>query len=78
MIAMLKRWHAWLAEHSAYLYALLAIFPEVWLQSTELQAMLPATLVSRIAPFIAVLGFALRLRRSFKTVRPDESDKAGA
>jgi hypothetical protein len=74
----LKRVHAWLASHSAYFYALLAVFPEVWLQSPDLQAMLPATLVSRIAPFVAVIGFALRVRKGLPKPPHDDTDEAGA
>lgn len=46
---------------SAHLFAILAIFPAVWLASPDLQQLLPPRVVSAVAPFIAALGFAVRL-----------------
>lgn len=54
-----RHWWRW---HSTWVFAVLAIFPTVWLASPGLQALLPPKLVSAIAPFVAVVGFLVRLR----------------
>lgn len=75
----LVRLHGWLKGHQAYFWTLLAVFPEVWLHSADLQALLPAALVSRIAPFVAAIGFALRVRQGLRQApQPDDTDQAGA
>lgn len=58
LVPAAKTWWKW---HSTYVFGLMAVFPVVWLQSADLQALLPATLVSKIAPFVAVIGFIVRL-----------------
>lgn len=70
-----RDWWKW---HSTYVFAVLAIFPAVWLESSDLQALLPPSLVSKIAPFVAAAGFLLRLRAQGKKTLPDDTDKAGA
>lgn len=76
---LITRWHVWLKAHSAYFWGTLAIFPEIWVASPDLQAMLPAVLVSRIASVIAVLAFGLKIRASIKAAKlADDTDKAGA
>lgn len=71
-----RNWWKW---HSTYVFGVLAIFPMVWLNSPELQTLLPAALVSKIAPLIGVLGFLLRLRAQMpKLPKPNPSDEAGA
>lgn len=60
-----KNWWKW---HSTYIYAVMGIFPLVWLNSPELQAMLPPTLVSKLAPVLAGIGFFLRLRSQAGTL----------
>lgn len=62
-----RNWWKW---HSTYVFAVLAILPEVWLHSPELQALLPVWLVARIAPFIGALGFFLRIRAQGQKVEP--------
>lgn len=59
-------WRNWWKWHSTYFYAVIAALPEIWLQSSDLQAMLPVHLVAKIAPFIAGLGFFLRIRKQVK------------
>lgn len=54
-----RDWWKW---HSTYFYAVLAALPEVWLNSPELQALLPLHVVAYIAPVIAGIGFFLRIR----------------
>ena len=79
MIETFKRWHRWLTAHQAYFWGLLAIFPELWVASPDLQSMLPAVVVSRVASVIAVIGFSIRLRASIKAAKAlDDTDKAGA
>lgn len=71
-----RDWWKW---HSTYVFGALAIFPMVWLNSPDLQAMLPPKLVSEIAPFIGALGFLLRIRAQAKKIpKRDASDEAGA
>lgn len=60
LVADATSWWKW---HSTYVFAVLAIFPTVWLASPELQALLPPKLVSAIAPFVAGIGFLVRLRK---------------
>lgn len=55
-----QNWWRW---HSTWVFAVLAIFPTVWLSSADLQALLPPKLVSAIAPAVAALGFLVRLRK---------------
>ncbi|UPG86840.1 hypothetical protein L2Y94_05660 [Luteibacter aegosomatis] len=75
-----RYWWKW---HSTYVFAALAVLPEVWLNSPELQALLPVWLVAKIAPVIGVLGFFLRIRAQGQrieppkpTVPPNEEPKA--
>lgn len=74
------RLHAWMKAHKAYFWGVVAIFPELWVSSPDLQAMLPAPLVSRIASAVAVISFGIRLRASLRAakLRADDTDKAGA
>lgn len=60
LVSDARNWWKW---HSTYVFAVLAIFPTVWLASPDLQALLPPRLVSMIAPPVAAIGFFLRLRR---------------
>jgi hypothetical protein len=59
LVSDASNWWKW---HSTYIFGVLAVFPVVWLESADLQALLPATLVSKIAPVVAVIGFVVRLR----------------
>lgn len=59
LVSDARNWWKW---HSTYVFAVLAIFPAVWLASPDLQALLSPRLVSTIAPFVAALGFVVRLR----------------
>lgn len=52
----------WWRLHSNWIFGAFAVFPVVWLSSPDLQAMLPPKLVSEIAPFVALLGIAARMR----------------
>lgn len=65
LVSDARNWWRW---HSTYVFAVLAIFPTVWLASPELQALLPAKLVSAIAPFVAGIGFLVRLRAQALTL----------
>jgi len=56
-------WRVWLKLHTTYFFAAIAAMPEIWLNSTDLQTLLPLSVVSHIAPMIGVLGFLLRIRR---------------
>lgn len=58
VVADARNWWKW---HSTWVFAMLAIFPAVWLSSSDLQALLSPRLVSMIAPFVAALGFVVRL-----------------
>lgn len=80
MIATLKRWHAWLKAHQAYTLAALAAFPELWAQSTDLQAHLPATVVSHVASAAMLVRFGLNVRATIAALpkAADDTDKAGA
>lgn len=60
LVSDARDWWKW---HSTYVFGLLAVFPVVWLSSSDLQALLPATLVSKIAPFVAIVGFVVRIRQ---------------
>lgn len=76
LVADAKDWWKW---HSTYVFALIGIFPIVWLNSPDLQAQLPAGAVSLIAPFMAALGFFLRIREQVKAIpKPDSTDQEGA
>lgn len=55
-----RNWWKW---HSTYVFAVLAIFPAVWLSSPDLQALISPKMVSAIAPFVAGLGFVVRLHK---------------
>lgn len=55
-----RHWWRW---HSTYVFGLVAIVPEVWLHSPDLQALLPAHVVARIAPLVGVIGFLVRIRK---------------
>lgn len=59
LVSDARNWWKW---HSTWVFAVLAIFPAVWLASPDLQALLPPRLVSIIAPPVAAIGFFLRLR----------------
>lgn len=63
-------WRSWWKWHSTYVFGVLAVLPEVWLNSPSLQAMLPIPLVAKIAPAIAVLGFLLRVRAQAAKIPP--------
>lgn len=65
LVSDARQWWRW---HSTYVFTVLAVFPAVWLASPELQAMLPPKLVSTIAPFVAVLGFLLRMRNQVASI----------
>lgn len=67
LVSDARDWWKW---HSTYVFALLAVFPTVWLASPELQALLPAKLVSAVAPFVAGIGFLVRLRAQALKIRP--------
>lgn len=67
LVSDASNWWKW---HSTYIFGVLAVFPVVWLSSPDLQALLPATLVSRIAPFVAAIGFVVRLRAQALKVPP--------
>lgn len=58
---------------STYIFAGIVGFPIVWLQSSDLQALLPPSVVSHIAPFVGVGGFLIRITR--KTIH--DHDHAG-
>ena len=62
-----RDWWKW---HSTYVFAALAVLPEVWLNSPELQALLPVWLVAKIAPVIGGLGFFLRIRAQGQRIPP--------
>jgi hypothetical protein len=62
-----RSWWKW---HSTYVFAALAVLPEVWISSPELQSMLPLWLVAKIAPFIGGLGFFLRIRAQGQKLPP--------
>jgi hypothetical protein len=62
-----RSWWKW---HSTYVFAVLAVLPEVWISSPELQSMLPLWLVAKIAPFIGGLGFLLRIRAQGQKLPP--------
>jgi len=62
-----RSWWKW---HSTYVFAALAVLPEVWISSPELQTMLPLWLVAKIAPVIGGLGFFLRIRAQGKKLPP--------
>jgi hypothetical protein len=62
-----RDWWKW---HSTYVFALLAVLPEVWLNSPELQALLPLWLVAKVAPAIAGVGFFLRIRAQASLCKP--------
>lgn len=71
-----RDWWRW---GSTYVYLVLMAFPTVWLMSPDLQALLPPKVVSAVAPFVAALGFFLRIRKQVrKEDKPDDTDKAGA
>lgn len=59
LVSDARHWWRW---HSTYVFAVMAVFPTVWLASPDLQALLPPQIVSLLAPPLAVLGFVLRLR----------------
>lgn len=74
----LRAIHAWLRARSAYFFAAMALFPQIWLESPDLQALLPATWVSRIAQVVAVVAFLGKLRSSLRTLpKSDDTDQAG-
>lgn len=58
----------WWKLHSNWVFGVLAVFPVVWLSSPDLQAMLPPKAVSAIAPFVAIIGIAVRMRK--QTLKP--------
>lgn len=62
-----RNWWKW---HSTYVFGLMGVFPLVWLNSSDLQALLPASLVSKVAPIVAALGFLVRLRKQTLRVPP--------
>ena len=62
-----RNWWKW---HSTYVFGLLALAPSIWLDSPELQALLPLWLVAKIAPFIGGLGFFLRIRAQGQKLPP--------
>lgn len=53
----------WWKLHSNWVFGLFAVFPVVWLSSSDLQAMLPPKAVSAIAPVAAVIGILVRMRK---------------
>jgi len=67
---LVEDWRNWWKWHSTYVFAVLAVLPEVWINSTLLQALLPLGLVAKIAPFIALIGFALRIRDQVRRIPP--------
>lgn len=78
---MFRHLKTWFQE---YLLAAIVVFPEVWLHSVELQALLPAKLVSTVAPFVGGIGLAVRLYQARarlplpRPTVPDDTDQAGA
>lgn len=69
-----RDWWKW---HSTYVFAALAILPEVWLNSPDLQALLPVSLVAKIAPVIGGLGFFLRIRAQGRRLPPPRPTAPG-
>ena len=67
LVSDARNWWRW---HSTWVFATLAIFPTVWLANPDLQALLPPKIVSAIAPFIAGLGFFLRIREQALKLPP--------
>jgi hypothetical protein len=63
-------WRVWLKLHTTYFFAAIGALPGIWVSSPELQALLPITVVSHIAPFIGALGFLLRIRKQFNKPGP--------
>lgn len=49
-----KKWWEW---HRAFLWLVFTTFPIVWVSHPEFQSLLPAKLVSCIAPFAGAIGF---------------------
>jgi len=67
---LVDNWRSWWKWHSTYVFGVLAVLPEVWLNAPDLQAMLPISLVAKVAPLIAILGFLLRIRAQAAKVPP--------
>jgi hypothetical protein len=67
LVADAHRWWRW---HSTYVFAVLALFPAVWLSSADLQALLPPKVVSAIAPAVGVIGFLVRIRKQAESLPP--------
>jgi hypothetical protein len=76
----IRKLHAWLKARSAYFLGAMALFPQLWLSSPEIQALLPATWVSRIATTVALIAFAGKLVSGLRRLpKPaDDTDEAGA
>lgn len=52
-----QKFMEWWEWHRAFLWLIFTTFPMVWVSHPEFQAMLPAKLVSYIAPFMGGMGF---------------------
>lgn len=71
--------HRWLKAHKGYTLALLAAFPELWAQSADVQAHLPATVVSHLAALAMLVRFGLNVRATLAALpKVDDTDQAGA
>lgn len=47
----------WLKWHRALIWGVFTAFPIVWVTHPELQALLPAKIISYIAPIAGIVGF---------------------
>lgn len=72
--------HRWLRTHRAYWLAPLVAFPELWANSTELQAHLPPVVVSHLAAAAFTIRFLTMAYANVKAkaAQMDDSDQAGA
>lgn len=71
--------HRWLKARKGYALAVLAMFPELWANSAEVQAYLPPVVVSHLAAAAVVIRFALNVRANVAKLPPvDDTDQAGA
>jgi len=54
---ILQKFTNWWRWHRAVIWLTFTTFPLVWLNHPELQALLPAKIVSLIAPAMGAIGF---------------------
>ena len=65
----IRDWWKW---HSTWFIGIVGALAMTWLESPDLQAMLPPAMVAKVTPVVAVIGFLLRARKQVPNLPKDD------